>query len=288
MKKNILISTLFTLFIIGNLVGQKSNLPGKLPWVNGNLPANSINYNYKVVQGDGSTLLEAQNEAVRALVNDLSSEKEVRISSETLMKTVTIENDNNQTFDADYRRNTSVKQDGFEVTFSRVDEYFEQPKDLNNGYRVWRLYAIGNYSQQVPKINYSNRYSMNDAGYRSLIVPGWGQFYKKSNGKGVMFLIGAAGSLGGFMYANNKHSYNINRSLETNNMDLKKQYVQKAGDFTTIKNITLGAAIGVWMWSVVDATSTEGVTKYAENKPMNFNLVSDPNNSLALSIKYKF
>ena len=191
----------------------------------------------------------------------------------------------------DFQDKTEISQDEFKATFTKVDEYFEKDKDLNGNdiYRTWQLYVTGpSANENVPKINYSTKYSMNDAGYRSLIVPGWGQFYKKKNTKGFLFLIGAAGSVGGFMYANSKHSYNINRSLETNNMDLKKQYVQKAGDFTTIKNITLAAAAGVWIWNVIDATSTEGATKYAQSKPFKFNLVSDQYSSLAFNLKYKF
>jgi hypothetical protein len=95
-------------------------------------------------------------------------------------------------------------------------------------------------------------------------------------------------SLGGFIVANNKHSYNMNRSRETNDIALKKQFVEKAGDFTTMKNLTLGAAAALWVWNVIDATSTEGATKYAQNKPIKLNIVSDKNSSLALNFKYKF
>jgi len=285
--KNIF-STLITLFLFTNFIfSQKSNLPGKLPWINGNLPANSINYNYKVVIGEGLDLITAQNEAVKELINNLASEKGVRVSSETIMETQTIENNNQQTFSADYKRNTKINQDGFEVTFTRVDEYFEYDKNLAN-YKVWRLYVIGQSSSNIPKINYSTTYGMSDAGFRSLLVPGWGQFYKKKNTKGLLFLVGAAGSVGGFLYANNQHSYNINRSLETNDIALKKQFVEKAGDFTTMKNLTLGAAAALWVWNVIDATSTEGATKYAQNKPIKLNIVSDKNSSLALNFKYKF
>ena len=77
-------------------------------------------------------------------------------------------------------------------------------------------------------------------------------------------------------------------ALETNDLTLKKQFVQKAGDFTTIKNITLGAAAAIWIWNIVDATSSEGATKYAQNKPVKFNIVSDKNSSLALNFKYNF
>lgn len=284
-------SIILAFLCVSHIFSQKSNLPGKLPWVNGNLPSNSINYNYKVVQGDGSSLSDAQNQAVEDLIFQLGSEQGFSVTSEAIIKTQSLIKNNKEDYSMDFQDKTEISQDEFKATFTKVDEYFEKDKDLNGNdiYRTWQLYVTGtSANENVPKINYSTKYSMNDAGYRSLIVPGWGQFYKKKNTKGLLFLVGAAGSLGGFIVANNKHSYNMNRSRETNNIDLKKQYVQKAGDFTTIKNITLGAAVGLWVWNVIDATSTEGATKYVSNKPLKLNLVSDQNSSLALNLKYKF
>jgi len=289
--KNIF-STLITLFLLTNFIySQQSNLSNKLPWVNGNLPANSINFNYKVVQGDGNSLSDSQNQAVENLIFQLGSEQGFSVSSETMIKTQSLVKNNKEEYSMDLQDKTVINQDSFKAVFSKVDEYFEETKDLkgNTIYRTWQLYVTGSSANEnIPKINYSDKYGMNDAGFKSLIVPGWGQFYKKKNGKGIMFLLGTAGSLGGFLYANNEHSNNMNRSRETNDIALKKQFVEKAGDFTTLKNITLGAAVGLWIWNVIDATSTPGATKYAQNKPIKLNLVSDQNTSLALNIKYKF
>ena len=289
--KNIF-STLITLFLFTNFIfSQKSNLPGKLPWINGNLPANSINYNYKVVVGDGSTLLEAQNKAFEKLIFELGKEQGFTVNSKTMVNTQSKIKNTIEENSFDFENKIVIDNDEFKATVNKVDEYFDQINDLNNNssYRVWQLYVTGpSANESVPKINYTNKYGMNDAGFKSLIVPGWGQFYKKKSGKGLLFLIGTAGSLGGFLYANNEHSNNMNRSRETNNLELKKEFVAKAGDFTTLKNITLGAAVGLWIWNVIDATSTPGATKYTQNKPMKFNLVSDANNSLALNFKYKF
>ena len=60
----------------------------------------------------------------------------------------------------------------------------------------------------------------------------------------------------------------MNRSQETSNLDLRKDYVKKANDFTSIKNISLAAAAVTWIWSTIDAVSTKGATKYAYQKPL--------------------
>lgn len=284
-------TVLLILLFSTSIFSQKTNLVGKLPWVNGNLPSNSLNYNYKVTQGDGTTLEEAQNQALEALIFELGSEQGFSVSSETMIKTQSVVKNNKEDYSMDFEEKTTINQDEFKAVFSKIDEYFEKTTDISGNiiYRTWHLYVTGpSANQKIPKINYTNKYSMNDAGYRSLIVPGWGQFYKKNNTKGVLFLAGAIGSVGGFIYADNKHNFNMNRSMETNNLDLKKEFVQKAGDFTTIKNITIGAAAAIWIWNVIDATSSEGATRYVQNKPMKFNIVTDKNSSFALNLKYNF
>ena len=60
-------------------------------------------------------------------------------------------------------------------------------------------------------------------------------------------MIAEIGSIGSFLNANNQYNYNMNRSQETSNLDLRKDYVKKANDFTSIKNISLAAAAVTWI-----------------------------------------
>ena len=268
---------------------QKNDSKNRPPWVNGSLPSNSATYNYKVVQGDGNNLSDAKNNAVEALIVDLGSEQGVTVSSETILKTQTLEKGNDQTFTADYTTNSKIIQDDFIAVFSRVDEYYETMSDIsgNRFYRVWRLYGIGPKSKSIPEIAYSNKYSFQDAGFRSLIIPGWGQFYKKTNGKGIIFATAAVASIGTFIYADNEHAYNINRSNETSNLDLKKAFAARAGDYTTIKNLCLGAAAVTWVLGTIDAISTEGTLKY-DNSSLRLGLAPSMDKYINLSINYNF
>ena len=101
-------------------------------------------------------------------------------------------------------------------------------------------------------------------------------------------MIAGIGSIGSFLNANNQYNYNMNRSQETSNLDLRKDYVKKANDFTSIKNISLAAAAVTWIWSAIDATSTKGATKYAQNNKLNLRFARNVNNGLALNLNYKF
>ena len=73
--KKVFLSTIFLFLLFPvYMIAQKSNLPGKLPWINGNLPENSINYNYKIGVGEGSNLLESQNKALEDLISQIGKE----------------------------------------------------------------------------------------------------------------------------------------------------------------------------------------------------------------------
>tara|TARA_Y100000766_G_C18779246_1_gene542407 strand:+ start:20 stop:883 length:864 start_codon:yes stop_codon:yes gene_type:complete len=281
---------LISLLIFSQLMfSQKTDLPGKLPWVNGNLPQNSTNYNYKVTQGDGISLAEAQDKAVNDLFYQLAGD-DGTLEYEGNLKTIQ-ENVNNEiNLKITYTDNTKLSKN-IKVKFNKVDEYFETFTDIDGKkiYRTWQLYVVGDEAKSnIPKINYTNSYNFSEAGFKSLIVPGWGQFHKKQTTKGVLFMLAGIGSIGTFVHANNEYNYNMNRSQETSNLDLRKDYVKKANDFTSIKNISLAAAAVTWIWSTIDAVSTKGATKYAYQKPFKLNLASDGKSGLALNLKYTF
>ena len=46
---------------------------------------------------------------------------------------------------------------------------------------------------------------------------------------------------------------NIKKMNSTNNVDLKKMYADKANTYTTVRNISIGAAVAVYVWNVLDA-----------------------------------
>ena len=99
--KNII--TLFILLFSTTIFSQKTNLVGKLPWVNWNLPSNSLNYNYKVTQGDGTTLEEAQTQALEALIFQLGSEQGFSVSSQTMINTQSVVKNNKEDYSMDFQ-----------------------------------------------------------------------------------------------------------------------------------------------------------------------------------------
>ena len=276
------------LLFLSNTYAQEiissSNNSGKLPWVNGNLPKDSNYINYKVVQGEGQQLPIAQKQAIRNLVFELGAEHGTTINSETQLK---VEEDvlNSKTnINSSFNSKVTIKMNDLDVSFSKVDEYYETIREEDGGitYRTWQLYAVGNNISSVIKPSYSTDYGFS-AGIRSAIVPGWGQFYKKHNTKGFLFLTAEIASIGSIIYFQNQYNYNMNRSEETPTLEIKKEYVSRAQDNANYRNIAIGTAVATWVWSVIDAVATDGAPKYASNK-INFNIISDNRSDIALSI----
>lgn len=269
---------------------KKSNESGQLPWVSGKLPSNATFYNYKVVQGQGVDLIQARKNTIQNLAFELGTERGVNISSETISKIQEKIEDTNAAINSEFSKKVTISQPGFDVVFSKIDEYYELVSE-NGGlrYNVWHLYAIGNRMNTPKKLHYTSKYNFSNAGFRSALAPGWGQFYKKQNSKGFLFAISAAAAIGGFVYCNNEYNYNKNRLAETSSLDLQKEFSSRADDFNSLKNIALGAIAVTWIWSVVDAISTEGPPKYVSAKKIKFNIHNiSKNEGLALSLKYTF
>lgn len=269
---------------------KKSNEAGRLPWVLGNLPSNADFYNYKVVQGQGSDLILARNNTVQNLAFELGTERGVNISSETISSIQEKVEQLRTTSSSNFSEKITIKQAGFDMTFSKIDEYYEIISE--NGvqrYNVWHIYAIGNNISKIPKLRFTSKYKMSDAGFRSAIIPGWGQFFKKRKTKGYIFAIAAAASVGGFVYTNNEYNYNINRISETSSLSLKKEFSSRADNFKSYKNLALGAMATTWIWSIVDAISTDGEPKYANAPKLKFNIINpSKQEGLAFLIKYDF
>ena len=278
----------YSTFAQETVISSSNNSAGKLPWVIGNLPENSINFTYKVIEGQSSNLSDAKKSTISNLAFELGTEYGVEISSETISNIQEQISGNNSSFDSDFQETIKIDQKGFEVSFSKVDEYYELIKtnDGSRYYKVWNLYSIGTKSRYTPKINYTSYYGW-DAGFKSAIIPGWGQLYKKNKKKGFIFMAGAASSLGFYLYSQNKYKYNINRLEESSSIDIQLEYSSRADKFNSYKNISLGAAAVVWIWSIVDAVSTDGAPKYSQSN-FNFDVVSGINQKIALSLKYNF
>lgn len=260
-----------------------------LPWVSGYLPNNSDEVRYKVAYGEGKTYQQAREDATASLISELEWEHGITVTSKTIDEIKHSINNEESNFAQNRTTTTTIEQDGYNASITKVDEYSEIEKSPSQPtkYKVWQLYAIDcPWASQI-NLKYSTKYGFGNAGWRSLIIPGWGQFYKKQYAKGSIFLGAELAGIASAMYFQNKYNYNIKQSFETHILDLKIEYTNRAHKQQLYRNISLGACAAVWVLNVLDATLLEGRPRYIES---NFDLAlsSTRNNEVQLCLTYKF
>ena len=286
----LLMSSLLSLS--GQVVNHKCDVIKAPPWVVGHLPSNSDQVKYMVSYGDGASIHSSQYEALSELLFELGLERGVTISSETVLNTQNqiykTESISSKEYSEKFSDNVTIKQDDFYVSIFKVDTYSEtiKQKDGSMLYKVWQLYAIDSpYSKQI-SISYSKKYGIKE-GWRSMIIPGWGQFYKGQYARGALFLTSEATTIGLTIYFQSRYNYNIKSSKETSILDKRLEYSKRAQKQILYRNISIGTIAGIWVWNVLDACLVDGRPRYLTEK-IDFSFYPTMNNELMLGFTYKF
>lgn len=265
------------------------NINKALPWVVGNLPDDSDDVRYKVAYGEGTTYQMAREDATAALITELGWEHGITVTSKTIDEVKHSINNDDSNFSQNRSTTTTITQDGYTASLTKVDEYSELDKGSSNPvkYKVWQLYVIDCPWADRINLKYTTKYGFSTAGWRSLIIPGWGQFYKKQYVKGAAFLGMELVAAASAAYFQSRYNYNIKHSLETPILDLQIEYTNRAQKQTLYRNISLGACAAIWVLNVLDASLLEGRPRYIESN-IDLALNSTQNNEILLCLIYKF
>lgn len=263
------------------------NINKALPWVVGNLPSDSDDVRYKVAYGEGATYQMAREDATAALITELGWEHGITVTSKTIDEVKHSINNDESNFRQNRSTTTTITQDGYTASLTKVDEYSELDKSSSVKYKVWQLYVIDCPWADRINLKYTTKYGFATAGWRSLIIPGWGQFYKKQYAKGAAFLGVELAAVASAAYFQSRYNYNIKQSLETPILDLQIEYTNRAQKQTLYRNISIGACAAIWVLNILDASLLEGRPRYIES---NFDLAlnSTQNNEILLCLTYKF
>jgi hypothetical protein len=257
--------------------------PDKLPWVDGLFPAQRGAFEYRIARGEGATLSDARNDAFSGLLADLGNKAGVTVNSQTLAE---IKSNLNYNAGAENYQESStnvtthrIDREGFKASFTKVSEYYEYTRGR---YQLWELYEVSMsgaaFTAVIPE--YTTHYG-GTALWRSMILPGWGQFHKKKTGKGIFFLATEALLATGAIYSEMQRADNFRKSQETTNLTIIKEYRNRADNWELYRNIALGATAGVYLWNVLDAALAKGKIKYA-GIPRNMHLTVSESNGVPL------
>ena len=265
------------------------NINKALPWVVGNLPSDSDDVRYKVAYGEGATYQMAREDATAALITELGWEHGITVTSKTIDEVKHSINNDESNFRQNRSTTTTITQDGYTASLTKVDEYSELDKSSSGQvkYKVWQLYVIDCPWADRINLKYTTKYGFATAGWRSLIIPGWGQFYKKQYAKGAAFLGVELAAVASAAYFQSRYNYNIKQSLETPILDLQIEYTNRAQKQALYRNISIGTCAAIWVLNVLDASLLKGRPRYIES---NFDLAlnSTQNNEILLCLTYKF
>jgi hypothetical protein len=252
--------------------------PDKLPWVDGAFPAKKGAFEYRVARGEGATLSDARNDAFGGLLADLGNKAGVTVNSKTLAE---IKSSLNYSAGAEYYQESStsvtthkIDREGFKASFTKVSEYYEY---VRGRYLLWELYEVSpgaKFNAVIPE--YTTHYG-GSALWRSMIIPGWGQFHKKKTGKGILFLTTEIAAVGGLAFCEIRRADNWRKSSETTDVNITKEYRNRADSWELRRNIFVGAAAGMYLWNVLDAALAKGKLRYAW-VPDNLNLYANESN----------
>jgi hypothetical protein len=255
---------LLCLSAVASLPAQSNSHSERLPWVNGKFPSKKGAFEYMVSRGEGRSLKDARNDALNSLLIDLGNKSGVTVNSQTIAE---IRSNLSYSGTSDYSESSSsvstyrIERDGFKASFSEAGEYYEY---AGGNYQLWKLYEISttgaSFKAYVPE--YTTHYGLS-AGWRSVIIPGWGQFHKKKTGKGIFFLTVEAAAISSAVYFETMRADNMRKSQETTNMTLIKEYRNRADNWSLYRNIAIGTAAGVYVWNVLDAALAKGKLRYA-------------------------
>lgn len=134
-----------------------------------------------------------------------------------------------------------------------VDEYFD-------GYQMTTLYQVGITQNSYFDDTYvTTQYGVKGL-WRSAIVPGWGQLYKRSYIKGGLMLGGTVVLAGGIVYTECMRAdyWKKQRNGYAKNTAQKQFYYKKEKGFATARNICIGGLCALYVYNLVDAVVAPG------------------------------
>ena len=101
----------------------------RLPWVNGEFPKKTGEYEYYVTRGESSTLKEAREDAFTNLLFDLGNKAGVNVSSQSLgeMKSSLDYNAGSQSYEesSSYLHNYKIERDGFNAYITQNNPQYK-------------------------------------------------------------------------------------------------------------------------------------------------------------------
>lgn len=271
--------TLVAMVIVASVYAQKPK------WI-GNTPKEQ-NFTYKFVEivSYGSSYDDARADALEKLAGDQLLTEGVSIYQKTVSKS---EKDKIQAIGQQLhqakRTHTTVTTeiDGtpMELSALRVDEHAIKE---NGRIKLVTLFQVATCEDPVfDNVEVTNKYDFSARAF----VPGWGQMYKGSIGKGIAMIAAEVATIGGIIFTENERATNVSKMMSQ--PQYAKQYKNRADNYETARNCFIGAAIAVYVYNLVDAIVAPGARRIVvEPRSIQFSPMAS-NEFTGLTMTYSF
>ncbi|MFZ1290635.1 MAG: DUF5683 domain-containing protein [Melioribacteraceae bacterium] len=124
-----------------------------------------------------------------------------------------------------------------------VESYYEKNGEI---IEAWVLISFPKKNPTEPPTQFSST-------WRSILLPGWGQFYKEKTFKGFSFMILTLGSITSGIVFNQLSNDATNNALSSRTQARRDFFNSEAKNFNTYSTISFISAIVFYSWNIIDA-----------------------------------
>ncbi len=237
-------------------------------WVNSTPQSSNKNLYFVTLHTDASQSLDACRAAVlKELASSVERSDKVSVSESY------VDTQQQQYRDGKYTRwgsdkydlKLSVEGSARPINSRRVDEYMGV--DRYSGRNCYyALYAVERFgaSADFSQVSVTSKYGIQGL-WRSVIIPGWGQFHKRSYIKGGLILGGCAVMVGGIVFTETERKVYAAKCLQTHDANAIRVYQNRRNNFATARNICIGATAALYIYNLVDAIVAPGARYVVQN-----------------------
>lgn len=158
--------------------------------------------------------------------------------------------------------NSTMKGSEHKLAVKNVAEYWERDK-YTGQIHLYSLYqrSIGDKEPVFDEVRLTNKYG-GGAVARS-IIPGWGQIYKGSVGKGIAFMAGvAATAAGGCVFLSQYNGYYSRyQSEKPRDVKVADEYLKMAQNAQVGCYVCFGACAALYIYNLIDAAVAPGASR---------------------------
>ena len=161
--------------------------------------------------------------------------------------------------------NSDISGKDVQLYIKDIDEYWAYTKDGN--VQLTKLYAksISEKFYGFENLEVTTKYGAKGL-WRSVIIPGWGQFHKGDNLKGTLFLGGTAACAVSIIITEAQRSDYSRRLTQTHDINQIKNYQTKRDNAATARNVCIGAAGALYVYNLIDAMVAPGARRIVQSK----------------------